>query len=698
MILWAFILLAAFGSVPLPAQKMPKDKFVYPPLAKIQIPDVREAKLKNGMILYLIEDHDYPTIDMRAMVRTGSVYEPADKTGLADVTGTVMRTGGTSRYPGDELDRLLETLGATVETGIGQTSGYVTVSLLKEDVDKGLDILAGLLSDPAFPDEKIELAKIEQKSVISRRNDDIATIADREFTKLIYGAKNPYARHPEYATIDAITRDDLTAFHKRFFHPNNVILAAWGDFSAKDMEKKIEKAFAAWKPSADPVPPAPKVDYQYDFSVNHIQKTDVNQSHVLLGHAGTRMDNPDYPALQIMNQILSWERMFKKVRTQEGLAYSVWGYYGAGYDHEGVFSSGCQTKSESTAKAVRIMLEQIRKLQNEEVTDEELKRAKDSYLNSFVFNFDSKSKIVARLMTYAYYGYPRNFMDREKEAVEKVGKADILRVAKAYLKPDQVRILVVGRQEDFDEPLSNLGPVRSIDIAIPEPKQAAPAASAETLEKGSLLFGKAMEALGGVEALKSIRNTKASLQIVQVTPMGEMNVSGDLIIAYPDRFKLAMNTQFGSITMAVDGGEGWMLVPGQPQAMPMQEAQVKDLLAGLRRDPVNLVQAADLKVQYIGPGKLGEKDVEDLLITSGDYQFHLFIDPVTYLQAGSSYMGETMQGPAEKQDVVSGYQPVSGVQFATKSVTLSGGQKESDTTFSKIQLNAELDPKEFQKP
>ncbi|MBN1894012.1 hypothetical protein JW906_05935, partial [bacterium] len=163
-------------------------------------------------------------------------------------------------------------------------------------------------------------------------------------------------------------------------------------------------------------------------------------------------------------------------------------------------------------------------------------------------------------------------------------------------------------------------------------------------------------------------------------------------------FKLAMNTQFGNITMALDGGEGWMLVPGQPQAMPMQEAQVKDLLAGLRRDPVNLVQAEDLKVQYIGPGKLGEKDVEDLLVTSGEYQFHLFIDPETFLQAGSSYMGETMQGPAEKQDVVSGYQLVNGVQFATKSVTLSGGEKESDNTFSNIQINVELDPKEFQKP
>jgi predicted Zn-dependent peptidase len=452
------------------AQKNPKESFTYPPLAKIRIPAVREVSLPNGMKLYLIEDSSYPTIDLRAMIRTGSVTDPADKIGLADIAGTVLRTGGSKAVPGDEMDKLLETLGASVETGIGQTSGYVYVSLLKEDVDKGLEVLAGILEDPAFPQEKIDLAKIEQKSGISRRNDNVRGIAFREFSKLIYGKDSPYARHAEYATIDAITRDDLVALHRKYFHPNNVTVAVWGDFDAREMEKKIAGAFAAWKPVKLDIPPVPKVDYRYDYTVNFINKTDVNQSNILLGHVGTILNNPDYPALQILNQILSYERMFKKVRTEEGLAYNVWGYYGADFDHEGSFSSGCQTKSESTVKAVRIMLDQIRKIQESEVTDEELSRAKDNYLNSFVFNFDSKSKIVERLMTYTYFGYPRNFMDMEKEAVEKVTKADILRVAKRYLHPDKVRILVVGKKEDFEEPLSNLGPINVIDITIPEPK------------------------------------------------------------------------------------------------------------------------------------------------------------------------------------------------------------------------------------
>lgn len=459
------------------AQHSPKDIITYPPLNRIETPRIVEATLKNGMRLLLVEDSQYPTIDMRAMVHTGSVYEPPDKVGLAGMTGTVMRTGGSGRFPGDELDKLLETLGAAVETGIGQTSGYVYVSLLQEDVAQGLAVLADLLMDPAFPQEKIDLAKIEQKSQIARRNDDVGQIAGREFARLIYGQDNVYARNTEYATIEAITRDDLVAFHGRFFHPNNVILAAWGNFKAKDMQRQIAAAFANWKLQQLDIPKPPPVDYRFDYSVNYVDKPDVNQSNILLGHIGTTMDNPDYPALVVMNHILSWERMFKRVRSDEGLAYSVWGYFGADYDHPGSFSAGCQTKSESTVKAIRLMLEEIRKIQNTEVTDDELGRSKDQYLNGFVFNFDSRGKIVERQMNYAFYGFAKDFAEQVKAGVERVTKTDVLRVAKAYLQPDQVRILVVGRQQDFDEPLASLGQVTVIDIAIPQPAAAVAAAT-----------------------------------------------------------------------------------------------------------------------------------------------------------------------------------------------------------------------------
>jgi len=679
------------------SQKNPKDTFDYQPLNKIKMPKIEEVILTNGMRLLLVEDHDFPTIDLRAMIRTGSVYEPVDKIGLASITGTVIRTGGSKKFPGDDLDTLLETLGATVETSIGGESGYVYVSLLKEDVDQGLDVIADLLMHPVFPDDKIDLAKIMRRSAISRRNDDVGQITNREFTKLIYGAESPYARHPEYVTIDAITRDDIIAFHRRFFHPNNVILAAWGDFSSKDLAKRIEAVFAAWPKAELQIPPKPRFDYTYDFSVNAIEKPDVNQSNIMLGHIGGTMDSPDYAALVVMNQILSYDRMFKRIRTDEGLAYDVWGSYGAGYDHPGVFSCGCQTKSVSTVKAIRIMLEEIQKIRESEVTDDELTRAKDSYLNGFVFNFDSKAKIVSRLMAYDYHDYPRDFMDRVKEGVEKTTEEDVRRVAQEYLKPDLVRILVVGKQADFDEPLSVLGSVNTIDITIPAPKaEEVGEATPEARAMGQELLTKSIEASGGADVFENIRNMRVRIALTQVSSMGEMSMDGEIVMAYPDKLRASLTTPGGEVAMVLNGDEGWMASP--QGTMPLPEMLRQSLKQSILRDPVTIFTNHEvLQVRYAGKQKLEEKETEDIIIESDGYTFHLLLDPSTYLPAAYVYSDIGQQGPSEKTEILYDYRTIDGVLVPMRTVGLADGSKESETVIKEVKFNVELAPGVFEK-
>jgi predicted Zn-dependent peptidase len=446
----------------------------YPKFGDVKIPKVERVTLANGMQLFLLEDHELPIVNASVMVRVGSVYEPPDKIGLASITGTVMRTGGTTSKTGDQLDEELEQIAASVETWIGQNSGGASVSVLKDDVDKGLAILADVLMNPAFREDKIELAKIQHRSSIARRNDNMRSIAGREYVKVIYGPESVYARHTEYATIDNITRDDLVAFHKRFYPPNNVMLAVWGDFDTKQMVAKIGEVFKGWEKASVELPKVPQVQYDFRSTVNLVRKDDINQSAIFLGHIGGMMNDPDYYALTMMNAVLGegfTSRLFKNVRSRKGLAYSVFGVYSAGYEHPGVFYVGCQTKSESTVYAIRAMVEEVKKMTESEVADEELALAKDSYLNSFVFNFDSKDKIINRLMTYEYFGYPPDFLEKTKENIEKVTKEDILRVAQKHLKPDKMQILAVGRPQDFGEPLSVLGPVREIDITIPAPKE-----------------------------------------------------------------------------------------------------------------------------------------------------------------------------------------------------------------------------------
>ena len=678
------------------AQKGPKEEFSFPALHKVQTPKVQKLTLKNGMTIYLVEDHQYPTIDLRALVRVGSVYEPEDETGLASITGTVLRTGGTQKMTGDEIDKILETMGGTIETGVEEGLGYVYMSILKENQNKGISILSDILMHPVFNEDKIDLAKIEMRSSISRRNDNIWSIASREFNSVIYGKTSPYARYPEYATVDAITRDDIISFYEKYFHPNNIVFAAWGDFDAKDMQKRLQATFANWPSVRTEYAESPKVDYQYRYTVNFIQKSDVNQSNIQMGHIGGLMNDPDYPALVVMNQILSMDRMFKVLRSKEGLTYAPWGNYGADYDHPGVFSCGTQTKSQSTVYAIRLMLNEVKRMTTEPVTDDELALAKDSYLNSFVFNFDSKSKIVTRMMTYAYYNYPLDFIERLREGVEKVTKDDILRAAKSHLQPDKMQILVVGNKDEFGEPLSSLGDVDVIDIAIPSPpSEAAPEATDESRSKGKDLFDKVREAVGGMDALTKITNIWTKLDFLQSTEAGDMQMSGEATIVYPNHVFQSISTPMGEMKMVVAGEKGWMV--GPQGKMPMQESMRKNLLDNLFRDPVNFLTHADeLQIQYVGEKPFNNVTSYELLVTGKEGTFHLYLDEKTYLPAGVSFQSTGQQGPMNVEEMWSDYRTVAGAMLPFKTIANANGKKMAEVTAKEMKVNIEIDPTLFE--
>jgi predicted Zn-dependent peptidase/outer membrane lipoprotein-sorting protein len=682
------------------AQKYYKD-IKYPKLNDIKIPKVEQVTLDNGMRVFLLEDPELPLINVSARIRVGSIYEPAEKIGLAAITGEVMRTGGTTSKTGDEIDELLESIAASVETSIGLNSGTASMSVLKKDVDTGLSILADVLMNPAFRDDKIELAKVQQRSVIARRNDNVNALAFREFQKLIYGPQSVYARHTEYATIDNITRDDLIAFHKKFFHPNTVILGVWGDFKTKEMIKKIKNAFKNWKKVELNYPPVPEVNYEFKPTVNLIRKEDVNQTNIFVGHIGGKRDNPDYFALILMNRILGQgftSRLFRNVRSRQGLAYSVFGVYSANYDYPGVLYVGCQTKSETTVQAIRALMQEIKKMTESEVTEEELALAKDSYLNSFVFNFDSKGEIVNRLMTYEYFGYPQDFLQKSKENIEKVTQADILRVASNYLHPEAMQILAVGRPDDFDEPLSVFGTVNDIDITIPVPKEEVPEATDETLTKGRDILNKAISASGGSEAFKAIKTLQWKGDITAVTPQGEMALSAQVIIALPDRMRANVNTPMGAMSQIMNGDQAWIISPQgtMPAPAPMKEQMVANLWRNVSYLFAN-AENENLTAQYLGSEEVQGQNNEVLLITPpGVKAFKLYLDAETMLPVKMSYQGVNMMGaPVASEEMFSDYREVSGVKLPFKSVTNQDGKRAQEVTAAEININVEVDEGQF---
>lgn len=444
-------------------------KIQIPPLPAFHPAQPKRIEFSNGMVVFLMEDHELPLITGFARIRGGARLEPAAKVGLVEVYADVWRTGGTENKTGDELDDFLEARAAKVETQSGLDSTMIGFDCLKADFNDVFGIFNDLLRHPAFRTEKIELAKYQLRTAISRRNDSSDEIAHRELRFLAYGRENPYARIPEYATVDAINRDDLVNWHQQFVTPNNMILGITGDFDSAQMESMLHKTFDDWPKGTNVAEP------EILFSpatpgIYVVDKQDVNQSEVRIVGLGIRRDNPDYFASQVMNEVFGGgfsSRLFTNLRTKRGLAYSVGGGLGAAFDHPGIFYLTIGTKSATTVEALKGLREELDDLQKEPPTEIEMKRAKDSILNSFIFNFDTPEKVLRERMAYEFYGYPSDFLERYRVGVEKVTSADVLRVAKKYIHPEKLSTLIVGNTTEFEKSLSGLGAIHPLDITIP---------------------------------------------------------------------------------------------------------------------------------------------------------------------------------------------------------------------------------------
>jgi len=447
------------------------DQIKIPALPPFQPQEPKRIQLSNGMVVFLQENHELPLIGGTMRIRGGSIEEPADKTGLTDVYGSVWRTGGTKTKTGDQLDDYLEARAAKVETSANDDSTVISFNCLKEDFNDVFPVFNELLREPAFRQDKIDLVKRQLYGVISRRNDDSDDIAQREAVKLAYGKDNPYARIEEYATVAAVTREDLVNWHEKYVHPANIIFGVWGDFDPVQMEQLIRKTFESWPAGTKAV--EPNIEFTpAKPGIYFVAKNDIDQSNIQMVGVGITRKNPDFYAVTVMNEILGGgfaSRLFANLRSKLGLAYSVGGGVGSNWDHPGMDDFAAATKSSTTKEMIEGLKRELNDLLVHPPTPAEMKRAKDSILNSFVFNFDSKQKVLAERMRYEFYGYPPDFLETYRSQIEKVTVEDVNRVAKKYIHPENYPTLVVGNEEQIGNQLTSLGPVTPIDIAIPPP-------------------------------------------------------------------------------------------------------------------------------------------------------------------------------------------------------------------------------------
>ena len=411
--------------------------------------------LSGGGVVYIVEDHALPLVDVSVLVRTGSYLDPAGKAGLAALTGSQMRAGGTASLTAAELDEEVAFLAAEISSAIGGTMGQASLNCLTKDLDAALDLLFDMLRRPRFDQDRLDLAKSQLLQGMEQRNDSTRSIEGREWGRLLRGDGHFSTRPATRASVESITREDLLAFHEQYYHPGGFIFAVSGDVEPEEILAKVSARLDGWPAVSDAVPDVPAPGYDPRAALYGVDKPDVNQGRVSIGHLGTTRDNPDRYPLLVMNDILGGggftSRLLTRVRSDEGLAYSAGSSFGMGTYYDGVFRVAFQSRSETVARAAAIVLEEIEKIRSEPVSNEELSTSIASFVETFTRNFSSAAATAGLFARDDYTGRDPEYLARYRERISAVTAEDVLRVAREYLHPDRLVMLVVGNLDAVEE-------------------------------------------------------------------------------------------------------------------------------------------------------------------------------------------------------------------------------------------------------
>ncbi len=438
------------------------ENFKFKPL-EFKVPrvgkEVERVVLPNGMILYMMEDHTVPMVNIYGRIRTGEIYESRDNHGVAKLTGKLIRTGGTKNRSPEKLNEDLDYIAADIFSEIDTDYGAIRFHALSDQLDKGLELFADILRNPAFDEKEAEYAKSMLKGAIHRRNERSETVGEREFYKILY-PDYPYGWEDEWNVIKKISRQDLVNWYNRFYKPNNMMFAITGDFNKKEMIDKFNKLFGDWQKSDVDFSAMKKVEKKYHPGL-FLVRMDVNRSYVRVGHMGVKHTNPDIPSITLMDFIMDnggfKPYMKEKNRTYEGLANMVYSYINTAGSDYGTTGMVCRTDSKSTVRIIELMKQVINGMRTAKVPEKKLRWAKDSVINRFIFSFRMPSLQVLNLMLLEYDDMPRDYYEHYEDRIRKVTADDIMKAAKTYLHPDKLTIVVVGNPNDFDKPLNSSG-------------------------------------------------------------------------------------------------------------------------------------------------------------------------------------------------------------------------------------------------
>lgn len=715
----------------------------------VRFPPYEMRTLDNGLRVVTVLHHEQPVVSMRLIVRAGAAQDPRDKAGLAELAASLLDQGTTTKSA-QQMNDEIDFMGGEMGAGAGTDMTFLNVLVMRDGVEDGLRMLSDMARKPAFAPEEIERQRQQALSTLRVNFESPEFIANAVFDRLVYGF-HPYGL-PENgtpSTLASITRDDLVSFHDRYFVPNNAVLAVVGDLSADEAFSLVQKVFGGWERKDVPpvqtlAPPDPT------RRVIVINKPDAVQTEVRVGHIGIKRNHQDYMALDMTLRILGGEganRLHQVLRTERGLTY------GAKADMDtlleaGDFEASTNTRSEATGEVLRLMVDEFWRLQRERVSDRELSAAQAYVTGSFPITIETPDAIATQVLNVLFYGLPVEQLQTFRDRVNAVKPDDIERVARYYLRPDRLSIVLVGNAAAFVPQLRRVGfdtvevieasdlDLMAADFRVPgsqsrpgavstptrgrapgarvlAPTTTPPAYTASTSQavgqagagdeasRARALLDRMLAAKGGLDRLRAVKSLVVTTRARALGPNAPRDEANTVTtIEYPNHVRVESKVRGAEIVQVYDGMHAWVRDPNGTHDVP--DRMLRDFADGLRRDTLAvLLAAADgrIRIRRLSDAKDDAGATRQALEFSGpDLEpMVMYVDPATGLVSKQTYVAGGMGQPLV-EEIFSDYRSVDGVQFTFAANVRVGGQPALERTVTDLKVGGALNPSLFTRP
>jgi zinc protease len=698
------------------------------PAPQVKFPPYEVRTLSNGMQVVTVLHHEQPAVSVRLLVRAGAAQDPKGKGGLATLTAALLDQG-TATKSAFQIADAIDSIGGALGTGAGSDLSFVNVVVMKDSFGLAMDLLADVVRNPAFAEDEIERQKQQARSGLQVSQNDPDYLASVVFDRLVYGF-HPYGL-PNSGTAESLaslTRADLQAYHKQYFVPNNMILAIVGDVTSEEAFGAAERVFGKWEradvPAAKPIePPSPT------RRVVIIDKPDAVQTEIRIGQLGIPRKHPDYMAVDLAFKILGGEganRLHRVLRSERGLTY------GASADIQslkqtGDFVAETDTRTETTGEALRLIFEEYSRLRRDRVSERELGDAQAYLAGNFPLTIETPDAIATQVLNAVFYELPLNEIGTFRERVQAVTPDDVQRVARTYVFPDRLAVVLVGNAAGFVPQLKGLGfteyeviPFDQVDLMAAslrrEPKRGEPegaryepqlvayvpqsAQSAQHGDRSEDLIRKVVEAKGGLAKLKGVKTVVAEAKTTFRMQQGALESATKTYVIYPDKFRVDATVAGADVWQVYNGGDAWQKDPNGVREAP--EPMKHEFKASVRRDTIPLLIGAaegTLTSKVLPEEGQSGRVLRVLEISGKDLDpVRLYIDP-SYLIARQRFTTAGPDGrPQEAEEAFSDYRAVDGIQVPFTAEVLRNGRVILQRTLTEVRFNTDIDPKLFDRP